>query len=158
MKRVVLDVESDNVTPYVSKIHVVCTLDLDSGEMKSYRDRGSLIANAADYSLVVTHFGLGFDFWALQKVWDIPFTVGKQSTFNRKPVELIDTLVLSRYLNPDRDGHGLDAWGKRLGFSKTDWNDFSEYSEEMEAYCENDVRLTAKVFNVLMEEMNRVSN
>ena len=40
---------------------------------------------------------------------------------------IVDTLVMSRTLNPDRDGgHSLAAWGKRLGHKKPEHEDWSQ--------------------------------
>lgn len=153
-----LDVEADNLTPYVTKIHCVCVLS--NGVMTTYTDREEFLLGSLRWTTLVGHNIIGYDLWALWLVWKIPFTVGPD-TFNGRPVTIIDTLVRSRYLNPDRlnvDGstnknHRLESWGKRLNFAKTEWNDFSEYSVELECYCENDVRLTAKVHEQLQQEI-----
>jgi DNA polymerase I-like protein with 3'-5' exonuclease and polymerase domains len=65
----------------------------------------------------------------------------------------VDTLVLSRLLYPDRPGgHSLEEWGYRLGFHKGSFNDFNKLSHEMLEYCEQDCRLTAKIFDILRKE------
>ena len=69
----------------------------------------------------------------------------------------IDTLVLSYLYNPGlENGHGLEAWGKRLKYPKGDFNDFSRLTPEMVTYCRNDVELTFKVYNALTEKMRRL--
>lgn len=154
-----LDVEADNLTPYLTKIHCVCVLS--NGVMTTYTDREEFLLASLRWTTLVGHNIIGYDLWALWLVWKIPFTVGPD-TFNGRPVTIIDTLVRSRYLNPDRPnpdgshgGHSLANWGKRLGFSKTAFTDFTEFSEEMEAYCLNDVLLTNKVHATLIEEMQQ---
>jgi hypothetical protein len=98
--------------------------------------------NIIDYDLMVVElfFGLKFDV--------DPFTI------DGKEVEVCDTLVLSKLLNPDRSGgHGLAAWGERLSFYKDDFGkhtDWSEYSERMRSYCVQDVHLNHKVYAHLM--------
>jgi hypothetical protein len=156
---VVLDVEADNLTLYLTKIH--CVVVWCDGVATTYTDRESFLLDSLRWTTLVGHNLTGFDLWALYKAWGIPFTVGPD-TFNGRPVTIIDTLVRSRYLHPDRlndngsfGGHSLEEWGKRLGFAKTEFNDFSEYSEHMEAYCLNDVLLTNKVHAVLQEEMRQ---
>ncbi len=154
-----LDVEADNLTPYVTKIHCVCVLV--NGVMTTYTDREEFLLASLRWTTLVGHNILGYDLFALWIVWKIPFTVGPD-TFNGRPVTFIDTLVRSRYLHPDRlnkdgsfGGHGLERWGERLGFAKTEWDDFTEYSTELEAYCYNDVLLTDKVHVTLTEEMQQ---
>ena len=66
----------------------------------------------------------------------------------------VDTLVMSRLLNPNREGgHSLAAFGSRLGLEKIEFTDFdSGWSEEMQAYCIRDVDLLEKVYYQLLEE------
>lgn len=67
--------------------------------------------------------------------------------------EVEDTLILSRFFNPSRKGgHSLSAWGERLNFPKTDFNEFRYWSKEMEKYCINDVLVTEKLHKRLSHE------
>lgn len=151
MTTVFLDAECDNLLPYVRKIWCVSVLDA-SGECVTYTDRESFLKASKEWTTIVFHNGLGYDLWVLLLVWGIPFTVGKD-TFNGRDVRFIDTLVLSRYQNPDRIfGHGLRDWGEFLDFEKLPHKDFSCYSDDMRVYCENDVKLTKKVYEYLLEE------
>jgi len=78
---------------------------------------------------------------------------------NGKNVRFIDTLIMSKLLNPDRlGGHSLRSWGKRLKNYKGDYgedtqNAWEHYSQEMLDYCIQDVRLTTEVLHALMKEM-----
>ena len=64
--------------------------------------------------------------------------------------EVEDTLILSRFFNPSRKGgHSLAAWGERLKFPKTEFNEFRYWSKEMERYCINDVLVTEKLHRTL---------
>lgn len=72
-------------------------------------------------------------------------------------VEVIDTLVLSRLSNPQRDGgHSLGSWGEKLGFEKIDFEDWTKFTPEMEEYCNRDVDLTGKLYVHLMEKFEQV--
>lgn len=66
----------------------------------------------------------------------------------------IDTLVMSRLMNPSREnGHSLAAWGTSLGKEKIDFKDFdSGWSQEMQDYCVRDVEVLEKVYNALLKE------
>ena len=69
----------------------------------------------------------------------------------------VDTLVLSYLYDPAMpDGHSLDAWGLRLQDPKGNFEDFSGYSEAMDKYCQQDVRLGKKVFKALVTRMLRM--
>ena len=155
-KTLVFDVEANDLLPLTTTIWVVCTKLVETGEKKSFRDRDEFVAYVEKVSPthVVFHNGLGFDLEALARVWDIPYTVGRDASWMGFPVVWVDTLLISRFLNADRvGGHSLEAWGERLGFAKGDHSDWSKFSEEMLRYCERDVDLTAKVLEYLEREM-----
>lgn len=162
MTAIVLDAECDDLHPFVSRIFCVCVLELDSGAMHTYLegDRERFLSDSLRWTEWITHNGLGYDLWVLWKLWGIEFGIGPD-TVNGRPVTHTDTIILSRYLDPDRNPgfqkpHSLEAWGEKLGFRKTHWNDFSGYSEEMEAYCWNDCILTGKVYRELQRELKSV--
>lgn len=69
----------------------------------------------------------------------------------------VDTLVLSYLYDPALDGgHSLEAWGNRLKNPKAHFSDWSQYSPEMDAYCQQDVRLGKQVAKALWARMRRV--
>ena len=59
---------------------------------------------------------------------------------------LLGLLLRKPYIDPDLNGHGLEPWGERLGLNKIEFDDFSQYSEELDIYCQRDVDLNIKVF------------
>lgn len=70
---------------------------------------------------------------------------------------LIDTMLMSMFYSPSLDGgHSLGAWGERLKSPKLDHDDFSQFTDEMLVYCEQDTRLCLKVFKALVARMNAV--
>lgn len=126
---------------------------------------------------LVAHNGIDYDFLVLKLLFREKFNYvfshikGQKATLNGREVELIDTLVVSKTLNPDRyGGHSLDEWGKRLGEQKTDWRaeavelglieytapkgaEFAVYHPRMLEYCVQDTNVTVKLFWKLIEEM-----
>jgi DNA polymerase I len=150
-------VEADNLLPLCTQIWVVCTKLVETGEKKSFRSRDEFVSYVEEVSPthVVFHNGLGFDLEALARVWDIPYTVGKDASWmGTLPVVWVDTLLISRFLNADRvGGHSLESYGERFGFAKGDHSDWSQFSEEMLTYCIRDVDLTEKVLEYLEQEM-----
>ena len=89
----------------------------------------------------------------------------------------IDTLVLSKLFRPSSPfvnvgnddpskpdyvdnrlgGHGLSPWGKRLGFPKQDFDDFTKYSDIMLGYCVNDVELNHRIWEILQAEQSGIN-
>lgn len=63
--------------------------------------------------------------------------------------EWVDTLVLSWYLFPERQEHGLDSWGVDFGVPKpkiTDWESLTY--EEYRHRCEEDVKINWKLLDL----------
>ena len=112
-----------------------------NGVIKCHREPKSLKKEIWG-KILVAHNGIAFDFPILNKVWGLKI----------KLHQVLDTLVLSRLLNPMRTKHSLAAWGEDLGFPKTEFNQFDQYSEEMRQYCINDVKVLERVYNQLLKE------
>lgn len=146
-----LDIEADGLRP--TQVWVVCCLSLVDGKEYVFRNPSvgadivqSLALLIDDHDLIVAHNGIHYDFRVLEELLGIVIPLEKQR----------DTLVLSQLLKARRpDGHSLEAWGTTLGFPKQSFDDFSKYSVEMEEYCINDVRVLKKVYEHLMQVVNR---
>lgn len=153
--QVVLDVECDDLLPYATKIWCVSVLEVDSGNIRTYTDRNDFIGDSQNWTEIITFNGLGYDHWVLWLIWNIPFTVGPDS-FQGFPVKLTDALVHSRYQNPDRFGqkHSLEIWGEFLGIPKGEHKDFSQLSDEMIRYNQQDCRVTLAVWQHLQRELH----
>ena len=125
---------------------------------------------AKNIETVIVHNGIDFDLLALKLILGMDYTVEPDTWCGRK-VEIIDTLVLSKCLNPDRfGGHSLDEWGKRVGYNKIDWREeaislgliernsprgaeFLQFHPNMVDYCQRDVEVTAKTYIELLKEI-----
>lgn len=90
--------------------------------------------------------------------YDLPAVWKCNGDWETKPL-ILDTLVLSRFLHPERyGGHSLEAWGERLNFAKTPFTDFTTYTPEMLEYCTNDVLLNYRVLIELLKEFKEKYN
>lgn len=123
---------------------------------------------------LIGHNVLKFDFLVLKLFGVLDYTVGyldEEDTVFGQPVKLIDTLILSRLLNPDRfGGHSLHEWGERTGTNKIDFRytcikngyitkdapkgaEFKQYVPEMLTYCIGDTDTNKQAFFALLQEM-----
>lgn len=121
-----------------------------------------------DDCLVVAHNHLGFDNWALWKLYGIKPRVGKRSKdwIGDKPVQFVDTYVLSMYLSPDSPQHSLEYLATGSEDEKMDFRaklieagalakdapkgaEFKQYHPLMDEYCDDDVKALAGVFKKL---------
>lgn len=98
------------------------------------------------------HNGIGYDWPLLKKLYGYEYK-GKK----------VDTLVMSRLLNPTRlvpfncpnkkiGPHSVEAWGWRVGRGKPEHNDWARFSEEMLHRCTEDVEIQELIFEELMKE------
>ena len=161
----VFDLETDGLLKDVTKIHCIAIYDSETNQTTSYNDEcpgkgmSEPVVRAVQYleqaDSIVGHNIIGFDIPVIRRLY--PF-------FNFT-CTVVDTLILSRcYHNNIIDidkkhqwnhmplqlygRHSLESYGYRLGeykgeFSKT--TDWKEWSQEMEDYCIQDVKVTAKL-------------
>lgn len=137
-----IDIETDGLD--YSIIHCLVTLDVDNDIVKTFLNPDGVQEYFNNFDKIVAHNGSAFDFPALRKLWGVGVPVAKQT----------DSLILSRMAKPDREkGHGLKAWGERLGFHKGSYEEsWEKLTDEMIIYCEQDVLLCAKVYEIVCEE------
>ena len=149
--------------------------DIDTGVVYKFEGekemREGFIPLLKTMTTVIGHNIIDYDLLALKLFFGLDYEIADQCTIDGKPVEIIDTLVLSKVLNPDRyGGHSLDEWGKRLGLEKIDWRgraielgliqpyaprgeEFQTYHPEMLVYNERDVDVNVKLYWHLVAEM-----
>lgn len=144
MGRVIFDIEANGLYHDADTIWCVSAFDGDymfTDFNPWHLDNAIRYLRQAD--VLVGHNIIGYD---LPTIWKI------HGRWHRCP-EIIDTLVVSRALNPERKGgHSLEAWGERLGYPKGEQPSFDKYSDEMLEYCQRDVSLTEQVFRKLEDE------
>lgn len=145
----VIDIEADSLDPTV--IHCIVAKDTKTGEVYKWREEEctSLFPSfASNVTKFIGHNIISFDMPVLNRL----------AGTNIKITDVEDTLVLSQILNPIRDGgHSLEDWGKRLGFPKHEFNDFSAFSQKMLEYCTNDVELCFRLWIMLSAEATKIS-
>jgi DNA polymerase-1 len=120
--------------------------------------------------LLIGHNILGYDLPVIEKVLGLKYPLTRKGE-----LAVHDTLVWSKLFRPTSPqggtfscgsasptdsnyidnrvgGHSLGAWGKRLGYPKTSFDDWSRYSGKMLAYCINDVEVGVKIWEYLDRE------
>lgn len=159
----IFDIETDGLLYNVTTIHCLVIHDTETGETTAYNDQGDAepivrgITYLEDCACAIGHNILSYDLPVINKLY--PF-------FSYPPC-VIDTLLLSRLYHPDMmdldkrhnwEGmplklygrHSLEAYGHRLGEFKGDYghtNDWSDWNQDMENYCVQDVKVTTKLWN-----------
>ena len=166
--RLAFDIETDGLLDVVSKIHCIAAQDLDTNQQYFWDDdirTGLAFLLTADE--LWGHNLLGYDYQTIRKIY--PKWVYRGTTY--------DTLILSRLFFTnllDRDfrsrptnmpanlygRHSLEAWGHRLGCHKSEFGkslkgDWSVYTEEMGAYCQQDVVVSCKVAEMFIPKLEK---
>lgn len=149
MVNIFFDIETDSLDPTVIYCLVMKNAFKNEEMVVTKKEHWNLSCHNEHFNLI-GHNILGFDLPVLQKLWGLNYCI-EPDLFCGAKCTIIDTLVWSRYLYPDRPGgHSLEAWGERLGHPKMEHKDFTTYTPEMLEYCKNDVLLTEKVYNHLL--------
>ena len=176
MSTLIFDIETDGLLDSLSKIHSLVIIDAAKREEiisctdndpagPSIKQGLELLSGAKE---IAGHNIVNFDIPAIKKLypqWNPPSCV-------------LDTLVSVRLYWPDTKDkdfirhrvnpkafpakligrHSLEAWGYRLDVLKGDFGkttDWSEWSEEMQEYCEQDVRVTLRLYDAICAAIAR---
>lgn len=147
------------------KVHCIVFKDMDTGKIaKLHGDKLTeqrvkrILSKATE---LVAHNGINYDLPVLSLYFNVDYHVGSgdddPSTLMGREIKLVDTIVTSRVLWPDRpSGHSLKEWGKRLGNLKGDYGQkesaWEEFNQEMLEYCVQDVHVTHQVYDALQKE------
>ena len=157
----IFDLESDGLYDAVSKIHCLVIYDIQSGRTFSYGPDaiGNAIAHLDSADVLIGHNILFYAIPVLKKLHGTDFKA-----------RVIDTLICTRLIWPKETLYDLDdeqyqevppklkgsaslkAWGYRLADHKIEFQDFTEYSQEMLDYCIQDVRVTEKLWNHIINQ------
>ena len=167
---IVFDLETDGLLHQVTKIHCIVAYNTDDDTTIIYNDEGDKepivrgITNLMEADKLVGHNIIGYDIPVIKKLYG----------FFEPKGDVVDTLLLSRLYHPNMlqvdkkknwahmplqlyGRHSLESYGYRLGeykgeFGKT--TDWKEWSQEMQDYCEQDVKVTTKLCNHFRPYLN----
>lgn len=174
---VILDIETDGFLDVYEKVHCICTEWRADGVVvgtPSWRSAEAFIDECllpllrmGDTVELVGHNLTTFDMKVLE---DFGFygTIPGLTTF--------DTVIAARMAYPDRSTlpdskmdadfkkkyslHTLARWGFRLGCHKGDFGDttdWSEWSQEMQDYCAQDVAVTSKLYDFIKDKVPKAA-
>ena len=168
---IIFDLESNGLLKDVTTIHCIALHDTETEETTVFNDQsfeGRTNKSAAepvvraiqileDAPTIVGHNIINYDLAVINKLYP----------WFRRIGDCLDTLLLSRLYHPDMmaldkrknwqhmplklyGSHSLESYGYRLGEYKGDYgktSDWKDWSEEMQDYCIQDVKVTTKLCN-----------
>lgn len=161
MSTIVWDMETDGLLGKLTKLHCIVSHHLETHKTYQYLDASEFVQNLNDGDTLVCHNELGFDLKALVKLGGMvdyritedgkAIIMYKDKTFIE--VNIIDTLILSKLMNPDRGRHGLEAWGRRVGVKKPEIENWTDLDQETYlTRCDQDVKINVQVLDKLEQE------
>lgn len=159
----IFDIETNGLLRTVDKLHCIVIFDTETEELTSYS--GNTLKEGLEKLMkaeeLIGHNIVKYDIPTLQKLYP---------SFNPK-CKIFDTLLMSKLVYPDigelddrnirkgvfpkklRGKYSLKAWGYRLKEYKGDYCEqedcWAEWSIDMQRYCEQDVMVTKKLFDLL---------
>lgn len=156
MSRLVFDIETNGLLDTVTTIWCIVTQCLETGEKKFY-DTNEIeqgCRDLMDADTIVGHNCIQFDIPCLTRFY--PWF---------KPQKVLDTLVISRLLNPERGrddkfksshgGHSVEAFARQFGLSKVAHTDFTVYDANLKERCFSDVEIQTRIYHELKEESKK---
>ena len=148
MDFLVFDLEADGLLDTAERIWCGVTKNnnnkIERYTQASITDLLRVCNNLPDTTILSGHNIIEYDLPLLEKIYGY-----------RHRGKVLDTLVLSRLLQPERQGgHSLDVWGERLGRKKPHHQVWSEFSPEMLHRCSEDVEINYLLLNHLLKEAN----
>ena len=156
MKILTFDIETDGLLHECTQVFVLIAQDCTTGTVYTFTDHDDKYPSISDglgflnmADALVGHNIIGFDLPALKLLlgWE-PL----------ERVKLFDTWVISQVCSYKRNHkQGLAGWGEKFGYPKLDFDDFSQYSDEMRKYCQRDVELNTRVYHHLCQEIGMIA-
>lgn len=154
MTTVVFDIEADGFLEDVSKIHCI-SLSVDGEEPACFTNVKNALQYLTKADTIVGHNIIGYDLPVLRKLC---------SWIPQQNQTIRDTLPLSRIVWPDiinKDAlncnipkkywgrYSLRAFGHRMDMHKGEIECFDFFTQEMVAYCNQDVRITNSLYGLV---------
>ena len=155
MTRVYLgDLEANGLLDTATKVWCGTFKNLNTKETISFLPHqiDEMLKFMDTIDVLIMHNGIGYDWPLLKKLYNYEYK-GKK----------VDTLIMSRLLNPKRivpphcpdktvGPHSIAAWGYRVGRGKPDHNEWDRYSPEMLHRNQEDTEILYLVYQALMKE------
>lgn len=145
--QLIFDIETNGLRPSV----IWCLCALKDGNMVTLenptkKDVEGLLDGVTE---VIGHNIINYDIPVVERILGVSF----------QGYKVTDTLVLSRLYNPSLEGgHSLAKWGERLKFPKGDFHDWDKLTPEMVEYCQQDVRVTERLYGLLIDKLDPFGN
>ena len=146
MTILVVDTESDGLLDEATQLWCICLKDVQEKTVEKFwgetMDEG--LDKIMSATTIICHNVIKHDVPLIMKLYPERSFAG---------IEVIDTLLLSQLLNPDRyGGHGLGVWGERMGRAKPPIDDWTKFNMDLVHRCSEDVEINTWAYHQLVKE------
>jgi len=157
----IFDCETNGLYDQATVVYCIVVYDITKQQTFSYGPDSitAALAHLATANVLIGHNVIFYDIPVLEKLHSFQHNARVLDTLICTrliwPKELLYELDTEQYTEVPpklRGSAGLKAWGWRLADHKIDFKDFSEYSEEMLAYCVQDVEVTKKLWEHICKQ------
>lgn len=161
----IIDIETNGFLAETTRIHTIVLQNIKTNRLLSFAhdsrflsiDEG--LSMVEDATLLVGHNILCFDLPVIEKLYGIKANARKFDTLNASRLiwpNIADIDATRRDFPSYLTGrHSLESWGHRLKCLKGDFgkqNGWEEWSMPMQKYCERDVLVTRKLYDLCMSK------
>lgn len=152
---VCFDVEANGLDD-ADQIWVIVCKDIETKTYEIFRNLTSDDFEKERFRLYVErvqtwlgHNILGYDISLISRLLDIDIDIKK----------CIDTYIISKLANYNREeGHSIESYGIEFNYPKSDFNDFTKYSTDLELRCITDVDISEKLYGKYLKYIKRSTN
>ena len=140
---VIFDIEADGLLDTITKVHCLSFRTVDGSVKGSFTNYDDIRTFISSDFVFIGHYIVGYDFKALAKILGC-----------KKPPNLVDTLGMAWYLEPERSEYGLESYGDEFGVPKPyigDWENLS--TEDYLNRCETDTEINRILWNRLKKKL-----
>lgn len=138
--QLIFDIEGDSLTPSL----IWCLAAQTPDGVRSTTSYDKMRQKLLQADVLIGHNITRFDVPVLERILNVSIKA-----------KIIDTLAISWYLYPNRNVHGLEAWGEELGIKKPpiiEW-DNPEMIDEYRHRCEEDVKINTLLWNKMWKHL-----
>lgn len=145
MVRVVLDLETNGHKDECDTIWCCVAKNIDTKEVHKFDCFNFEEFNSffSKITMWIGHNIIDFDIPVMKRILNLEVS---------KDCKIVDTLVLSKLLNPERYQHGLEYWGDEFGIQKPPIDDWTVNGPDKLHRCEQDVLINERLYDHLLTE------
>lgn len=148
--KLVIDIEANSLLK-PTKIWLIVCKDIETDKVSIFREVSNDASEKKRFQELaercetwIGHNILGYDRPVLLDLLGIDLVADS----------CVDTLIVSKLVDYSRQGHSIEDYGLEFGLEKIKFNDWTQWSQEMEDYCVRDTEICHKIYLKYLKILN----